>query len=258
MRSNEKMKSKLILSTLFCIAVFSILTASSVKADTNVTVDVWADGNVNFDSNLVTNGTIDINIDGTNFNQAIQDVSGDINSKVGWTELGYIFDQVTKYFYGTTANPHPTAISIFNSLNSVFVNRADEQVINAKLDNLNYRVIALEKSLERLNSTVYCQAKLEVMQEYNLSWVKCGENSTYYYNNVNSANGKIIVGIESLDFETTTTIPTTTTTIPTTTIQNTTQENVEVEKQMGTSSLIDFDYIINSIQQIFNSIASAW
>ena len=192
------MTNKLILSTLLCAAVFALLllTSKPARADTNVTVDVWSDETVNFFSNLNTTGDINLNIDGTNFNQALGNIQNTFESYITRQDLSQIFDGVAKYFAGGK-DIQPAATSIFNSLNSVFVNRANEQVINAKLDNLNMRVIALEKTMEQVNSTAYCQGKLDVMKEYNISWIKCGAHSTYYYN-VDPANygGNQIIGIE--------------------------------------------------------------
>jgi len=102
---------------------------------------------------------------------------------------------VSKYFYGTEY--HPAGENIFTSLNSVFVNRAEGQVINDKLDNLNMRVLTLERTMEKVNATAYCEGKMSVLKEYNLSWVKCGTNSTYYYNvDPKQFGGNDIIGID--------------------------------------------------------------
>jgi hypothetical protein len=194
----DPLKNKTGFLTLFCIAVATLLLIGTVKAaNTDVNVSVWTDQNVNLNTNVNAGGSVDLNIDGVPIDNRITNIVSTSNAGLmSWNNLMYVFDEMSKYFYGTE-NPHPVAVSLFNSLNSVFVNRADEQVINAKLDNLNMRVLMLERTMEKVNATAYCEGKISVMKEYNLSWVKCGENSTYYYN-VDPKNwaGKDIIAID--------------------------------------------------------------
>jgi len=179
------------------VAITSVLFFSNfAKADTTLSVDVYTSEDVYFDTNINTTGNVDMKIDGVNLNDKISNVVSQSNTDViTWQKLTYVFEEVAKYFYGTEY--HPAADSIFTSLNSVFVNRVDEQLINEKLDNLNMRVLMLEKTMEKVNATAYCEGKMAVMKEYNLTWVKCGTNSTYYYNvDPKQFGGNDIIGID--------------------------------------------------------------
>jgi len=181
MKTANRLQSKAMLLALGVIA-FILFTAALAKADTNVSVDIQTDEDVYFDTNINTTGSVDVTIDGAHLNDQIANaLSGNNADLISWQNLMYIFNEVSNYFY-RTGTPHPVAVNLFNSLNSVFVNRADEQAINSKLDNLNMRVLMLERTMEKTNAEAYCEGKISVMKEYNLTWVKCGISSTYYYN----------------------------------------------------------------------------
>jgi hypothetical protein len=68
------------------------------------------------------------------------------------------------------------------TLDSYFANKNDVWTLNNKINQLQLRVEALERTTENVSAEAYCQAKLDMMKEYNLTGVKCGTNSTMYWN----------------------------------------------------------------------------
>ncbi|MBN2203178.1 MAG: hypothetical protein JW700_03260 [Candidatus Aenigmarchaeota archaeon] len=69
---------------------------------------------------------------------------------------------------------------IGSSMDSYFASDKDVWILVNKIKELEVRLETLEKTMERVDTETYCDAKLEAMDKYNLSYVKCGENSTIY------------------------------------------------------------------------------
>lgn len=172
-----------------------VMTMPALANDTTIDLNIWTDGNVNFNSNINTNGSVDITIDGTNFVQELNHLDG---IKVEWSDLTYIFQYMNRYFHGLTEIYDSRVIDMFNSLNQIFVNRRDEAIINAKLNDLNVRVKALEKTMEDIASESYCQGKIDAMKELGYASVGCtvGNQTTIWYNNM---PGNQVIGITSIE-----------------------------------------------------------
>lgn len=154
----------------------------------DVGVNVWSDGDVNVWGNIFANGSVNVNIDGTDVNREFQTLE---DSKISYWDLTWMFSQVKDYFYHGPENIHLAAISIFNSLNDVFVNKAEGKVLQDRTDILNVRITALEKAVEQMNNETYCQARIDTMYEFNLKSVTCG--AVTYYNLKDK-----IIGIEEV------------------------------------------------------------
>ena len=166
--------------------ILVLLMARGVLADTNVGIDVWSNESVNIYGNIFTNGSVDVTIDGMNMNQELSQLRG---GKIEWSDLKYLFEYMAVWFNEGRGIVDQRVIDIFSSLNRVFVNRIDGALMNTKLNDLNYRTTALEKTIEEMNSEAYCQGKIDTMTQFKLNSVKCG-NTTYY-----NTDGQII-GIE--------------------------------------------------------------
>jgi len=168
---------------ILAVTIMALCLVPIVRADnTTVSVEVWSEKDIFLTTNLNANGSTSVTIDGTNVNSEFGSIWTHFASFMSWGDLTYIFDQVAQYFYGKAEFPHPTAVSIFNSLNAVFMNKIEGQLINTKLNILNTRVTALEKAVESMNKTAWCNGRIETMREFNLTSVTCG-NTTYYNQN---------------------------------------------------------------------------
>ncbi|MCX6820893.1 MAG: hypothetical protein NT016_03010 [Candidatus Aenigmarchaeota archaeon] len=91
--------------------------------------------------------------------------------------------------------------AVGSALGSYFATKQDLAMVAdnsyGNINRLGIRLEAVERTLERITPEEYCQVKVELMLKYNLSAVKCGENSTFYYKipNSNSPNGYDIIGV---------------------------------------------------------------
>ena len=116
---------------------------------------------------------------------------------------------------GKTGTP-PQYIDIATALDSYFASDQDLAMfanqIAKELDMIYIRLEALELTMEEIASDDYCEVKIAIMEKYNLTKVKCGEHSTWYYMvpDENSEKGYYIMGItpvENTPTTTTTTLP---------------------------------------------------
>ncbi len=67
-------------------------------------------------------------------------------------------------------------------LDSYFASDREVSALNTKIYQLDLRIQSLERTMETIASEEYCQGKLDIMKQYNLTGVKCGINSTIYWN----------------------------------------------------------------------------
>ena len=67
-------------------------------------------------------------------------------------------------------------------LDSYFATDRDVWILSNKIKQLEMRIEALERTTEKTAAEEYCDTKLEMMDEYDLTNVKCGTNSTIYWN----------------------------------------------------------------------------
>ena len=98
------------------------------------------------------------------------------------------------WLLGRNNDPDEYEQRIGTALDDYAANNPYTQELLMRITDLEFRVEALENALEEINSTAYCQGKLEVLHEYGLTGVKCGD--TYYRNHMESPTGEsIIVGL---------------------------------------------------------------
>jgi hypothetical protein len=109
------------------------------------------------------------------------------------------------WLLGKNTNPNKYEIEIAQSIDSYCANDKDVYYLTRRVNDLQLRVEALEKTIEKINSTEYCESKLEVLDKYNLTAVKCGE--TTYHNHLTSpiTGESMILGITPANEETPTT-----------------------------------------------------
>jgi hypothetical protein len=69
---------------------------------------------------------------------------------------------------------------IGSTLDRYFASDRDVYYLVRKIGELQMRIETLEKTMERTASDTFCEAKIEALEKYNLTYVKCGENSTVY------------------------------------------------------------------------------
>lgn len=87
--------------------------------------------------------------------------------------------------------------SIGNELARAFVTRQEFENILIENQYLQWRVEALEKTVEKVASEAYCKAKIEMMFEYNFTSIECG-NKTYFRVNPEHYQGNNVIMIEPM------------------------------------------------------------
>jgi hypothetical protein len=167
-----------------------LLLTTTVRADTNVTIDITSDENVNSEINInADNVTAITNVNASSFNWWINGYPGSVpeikNTYVSGTtldDIAYIISNAVDYVLGLTKYVSNQGMSILNSLAKVFVTRMEYNKQQENMNYLLYRIDALEKAVKDINATAWCNGRIQTMLEYNLSSVRC-ENTTYYPNN---------------------------------------------------------------------------
>jgi len=86
------------------------------------------------------------------------------------------------WLMGSGSTTYSQSKDIATTLDSYFASDRDIMILVNKINQLDLRVQALERTMENVSAEAYCQAKLDMMNEYNLTGVKCGTNSTMYWN----------------------------------------------------------------------------
>ena len=171
-----------IITLIFCLLLVS--TASSM----NVTQNIYTPEDVNLTNNVYNDGNTTININGVEWKYEpdvwSKDRTGTSLRSVSYS-LSRVFRAVAGTFRVGSLGDYETKLMI--DIIDAFVTRIE---YNQMVEMMDTRILALEKTLESTNPTAYCQGKIDVMIEKNLSWVMC--NNTRY---CNSNDGSFIVGI---------------------------------------------------------------
>lgn len=104
------------------------------------------------------------------------------NDAVQAPEMANIIQNAIDWLIGTDTLVPPQSQQIAIALSSYFASKNDVMVLVNRINQQDLRIQALERAMEQIGPEAYCQAKLDLMKEYNLTGVKCGVNSTYYWN----------------------------------------------------------------------------
>jgi len=108
-----------------------------------------------------------------------------------WSEVGggiqqgdlvSIFKAAIGYLTGSGDSAYAQARDLAIILDSYFASDKDVWTLSNKVKQLELRIEALERTIEKTSSEEYCESKITMMKIYNLTSVKCGENSTTYWN----------------------------------------------------------------------------
>ena len=189
------MKAKIFMTTflLFLIMPFSLATNMTITVVSNESIDVEQNiksENVSIATNLFNVSSFEWYINGYPGRVPVV-----VKRGLSLYDLAVMFEKAIDYIFGLrNREPNEYIMNIIYNLARIFVNKFEyEKTINY----LNMRIEALEKAVERINRTAYCQGKIDVMIEYNLSYVKCG-NTTYYRFNHPALNYNAI-GITPVD-----------------------------------------------------------
>ena len=104
-----------------------------------------------------------------------------------------------EWFLGLNKYASEAEKEFIYQLSRVFATKPELEQLRIENQQLKLRIEALERTMEELNPEVYCQGKLEMMVDYDMRWVTCGE--TKYHNHlIDPLTGEdIVVAIAPID-----------------------------------------------------------
>jgi hypothetical protein len=97
-------------------------------------------------------------------------------------DLLSVLRDAVNWLMGGGTTTYQQSKEIGRTLDSYFASDKDVMTLVNKIKQLELRVEALERTVEKVSSEEYCESKLDMMKVYNLTSVKCGINSTTYWN----------------------------------------------------------------------------
>lgn len=165
-----------------------LLMAAMAMADSDVFMGIWTNGTVN--------ATLQINA--TNVNWWLNGYPGQVpqiiysGDSFGWYTITNRLMETINWIFGLGGIKDDTVLGFIQQMSRLFFTRPEGEDLVQKVNILNLRVTALERTLEAINTTAYCNGRMSAMQEFNATSVTCGA-ATYY----NTHMG--IIGIEPLE-----------------------------------------------------------
>lgn len=181
---------------MFCLVLILPLI---VLADTNVKTSIKSNETVNYWAHI-TSPEANINIDGVDWETQYGNVTvKKYVTEVTETRTGSSFsvwdmvkhiERTVDCVLGNEKHCSEWNYRIWNALSRVFLPRWEYE---DKVRQYEIRIKALEKTVEMINSTAYCQAKIDLMTEMELDWVIC--DGVKYYN-INNEKGVTITSVK--------------------------------------------------------------
>jgi len=175
------MKVKIFLPT-FLLFLISLASAT--------TVNIYVESNetINSTQNLISNESINLitNVSANEFNWWINGYPGQVpivKKGLNLYTFAKLLHRTVNYIFGLEDTYNNYILSIIYDLSRIFVNKWEYQ---QTIQDLTFRINTLEKAVQTINRTAYCQGMIDTMLQYNLTKVKC-LNTTYY-----NMDGKVI------------------------------------------------------------------
>lgn len=154
-----------------------MLIIGIVTADTNVSMWIKTNENVNSYTGIYGNGSKSVVIDGVNMTDVPYYIQRNERSwrkdrRFDDNDLAHFFKRTAKHILGIGGSGDEE-INVARYLVEA-IKEVIRRTVMPILQDHEYRIQALENSMEEIASESYCQGKIEVMKKYNLSSVECG------------------------------------------------------------------------------------
>lgn len=206
------------------LIVMLIVSLGSVMADTQVNTEINAQTNngtigiqqtymsndtITADVNAVTNGDLSLQTIFGDTENAFVNVGIDMNPYYDYTntEEGISIKNFAHYMregvqiikngeaFTGSKRPNNYIAMVLNDLAKIFATKNEvKSMYNNQMD-IHYRLIAIERTLEKLHPDEYCESKLSVMRDYKLPGTECGD---WQYTVSDGGNGEPeIIGIKN-------------------------------------------------------------
>ena len=104
------------------------------------------------------------------------------------------------WLFGRSSAPTQAEVEIGRNLDSYFASDADAYYLLRRINDLQFRVEALEYSMDEIASEAYCRGKLQVMMDYGLEGVRC-DDTTYFNHQFSPTGEDMVIGITPINGE---------------------------------------------------------
>jgi len=98
------------------------------------------------------------------------------------------------WLFGRSSAPTQAEVEIGRNLDSYFASDADAYYLLRRINDLQFRVEALEYSMDEIASEAYCRGKLQVMMDYGLEGVRC-DDTTFFNHQLSPTGEEMVIGI---------------------------------------------------------------
>jgi len=181
------------------VSLLSLLPVA--VADTNVSVDITTTGNVNFDSDIYTDGDVFVTIDGTNINQELADLKATRLTTSGIDKrIVNMLLNIANYLRRIPGRYTANEVLVADALDSYF---ADEyqiidleektEILNNNLNYLYVQTEVIERTLEQHYPLTLCREKIKSMLKYGFYSVACRDrNNDKYGLRFYNINGSVL------------------------------------------------------------------
>jgi len=206
----------LLVSTLAFEAVkaTSVNTTLATNGSTKLGVDIATD-NVLSKQYFEVDGVAYIRIEFNDGSSQVQELveyiqqneakwSTDTDTDTSGASLRELVNHVkygVDWFLGLSRTTSNSEKELIYQLSRWFATKPELEQLRIQNEQLQLRIEALERTIEESNPEEYCQGKLEMMVDYDMRWVTCGD--TKYHNHlIDPLTGEdIVVAIAPMNIE---------------------------------------------------------
>ncbi|MCD6591216.1 MAG: hypothetical protein J7K72_04570 [Candidatus Aenigmarchaeota archaeon] len=118
----------------------------------------------------------------------------DVGGGINFGDLVSVMSEAVNYLLGKTY-ASDVAIQIARQLDRYFASDADVYYLDKRVKELELEAEAVSRTMQKIAVDSYCQAKIDMMIEYNFTSVTCGNTTYYYWQVVHSPPQTKVVGV---------------------------------------------------------------
>ena len=209
------MKKTYRIGALAILLLVSTLAFEAVEAPTSVNTTMVTNGSSQLEVDIATDNVVSkqyFQVDGVSYvriefndgSSYVQELAEYIQqNEARWatdtdtsgTTLSELINHVkygVDWFLGLSRTASGSEQELIYQLSRAFATKPELEQLRIENQQLMLRIEALERTIEGSNPEAYCQGKLEMMVDYGMRWVTCGE--TKYHNHlVDPVTGEEIV-----------------------------------------------------------------
>jgi len=117
---------------------------------------------------------------------------------ISQNRVANLIEGAIEWLFGQNPAPMPAEVEIGQSLDNYFASDADAYYLLRRINDLSFRVEALEHSMDEIASEAYCRGKLQVMMDYGLEGVRC-DDTTYFNHQLSPTGEDMVIGITPIN-----------------------------------------------------------